>query len=176
MACYNKVHLHGSAVGLVCAPAVPVKVGVYNHDVEEVVGRFWLFRIGSQFCGGGSQGCAQEGSHDGDGFSYFCGGNGVYSTGAGTVTGVRVVPGDSCNRSFNDSVMLGLCDGHPYVPHIGKWWRLQRLRKVSRGKGGFPYPLQLQLKPHIVERGGDHVPVGPLLVKPVIEPDMDPVC
>ena len=46
--------LHGSAVGLVCAPAVLVKVEVYDYYVEGAGGRFLFFRVGSQFYVGGA--------------------------------------------------------------------------------------------------------------------------
>ena len=47
------------------------------------------------------------------------------------------------------------------------------------GKGHLPCFLQINLKPQFIELGGGgwgHIPVGPLLVQPVGEPDLDPAC
>ena len=55
--------------------------------------------------------------------------------------------------------------------------RLQKFRRLSRGKGWLPCLLQIHLKTQFFElRGGKHVRVGPLLVQTVQEPDLEPEC
>ena len=68
--------LHGSAVGLVCAPAVLVKVEVYDHDVKGAGRRFWFLPVGGQFYLGGAQGRDQGCSNGGNGSSSSCGDGG----------------------------------------------------------------------------------------------------
>ena len=108
---------HRSVVVLVGAPVALVIVRVYDHNVEGVSSRYWLFCFVGQFVGGGVRGCAYWNYH---GISSSPPSNGVdvrCSHGAGMVTVDCVSSDGSYNGGGDSGVVFFPSDGQPHVPH-----------------------------------------------------------